>query len=330
MRSPRLKPIAAAAVLTALTMALASACSSPSTSPASTTSKLEKTNLLVGTVPAEAILPLYVAIDRGIFTAHGLHVKVETIQSTSTIVPDLLHGTFDVAGGQLTTWLTAQSKGIGQFRVIAPGVEIGANVNEITTLKSSGITTPAGLKGKTLAVNAATGDGELLTDAALAAYGVKANQVSLTDIPFPAMAAALKAHRVAAAYMTQPYVTEVEQTLGATVVADLNEGAAQGMMLGGFAVSAAWAAKYPHTAAAFAASIDQAAQLADSNVSVAQQAAVKFLKASSNVADVMGFGNFPTSVPIEKLEQLGDLMKEFGGLGPSANVDALAAALLNS
>jgi NitT/TauT family transport system substrate-binding protein len=314
MRSPRLKPIATAAILSVLTMTLASACSSSSTSPAATTSKLEKTNLLVGTVPAEAILPLYVAIDRGIFAAHGLHVKVATIQSTSEIVPDLLHGTFDVAGGQLTTWISAQAKGIGQFKVIAPGVEIGANVNEITALKSSGITNPAGLKGKVIAVNATTGDGQLLTDAALASYGLKPTQVTFTQVAFPAMAAALATHRVAAAYMTQPYVAEVEQKLGATVVADLNQGAAQGMMLGGFTVSAAWAAKYPHTAAAFAASIDQAAQLADTNVSAAQEAAIKFLKAPKNVADVMGFGNFPTSVPPEKLNQLADLMHEFGEL----------------
>lgn len=323
MRSPRLKPIATAAIVSALTMTLASACSGGSTSTASTTSKLEKTNLLVGTVPAEAILPLYVAIDKGIFTAHGLHVTVQTIQSTSQVVPDLLHGTFDVAGGQLTTWISAQANGLGQFKVIAPGVEIGNNVNEITALKSSGIASPAGLKGKVIAVNATTGDGQLLTDAALASYGLKPSQVTFTEVPFPAMAAALKANRVAAAYMTQPYVAEVEEQLGATVVADLNQGAAQGMMLGGFTVSAAWAAKYPHTAAAFAASIDQAAQLADTNISVAQQAAAKFLKAPANVADVMGFGNFPTSVPPEKLNQLADLMHEFGEL-KSSTFDASA------
>jgi NitT/TauT family transport system substrate-binding protein len=320
MRSPLRAPIAAAAIASVLTMTLASACSSSSSTSASTT-KLEKTNLVVGTVPAEAILPIYVAEDRGIFAAHGLHVKLETIVSTAQTVPDLEHGTFDVAAGQLTTWIAAQAEGLGQFRVLAPGVEIGPNVNEIMALKSSGITSPADLKGKTIAVNALSGDGVLLTDALLAAYGIQPNQVTLTAMGFPDMAAALQAHRVAAVYMTQPYDTEVSQQLGATVVADLNEGAAQGMLLGGFAVTAAWAAKYPHTAAAFTASIEEASQVTDTNLAAAQKAAETWMKATPKVADVMAFGNAPTTVPLEKLNQLADLMHEFGEL-KSANFDA--------
>jgi len=320
MRSPRLTPIATVAALSVLTMTLASACSGSSTSTASATSKLEKTNLVVGTVPAEANMPIYVAEVRGIFAAHGLHVKIVSITSTAQTVPDLEHGTFDIAGGQLTTWIAAQSKGLGQFKVLAPGVEIGANVNEIMALKSSGITSPADLKGKTIAVNALSGDGVLLTDALLTAYGIKPNQVTLTAMGFPDMAAALLAHRVAAVYMTQPYDTEVEQQDGATVVADLNEGAAQNMLLGGFTVTAQWAAKYPHTAAAFTAAIKEASEVTDTNLSAAQKAAEVYLKASPKVADVMAFGTAPTSVPLEKLNQLADLMHEFGELTP-ANYD---------
>lgn len=323
MRSPRLTPLATAAILSVLTMTLASACSGSSTSAASSTSKLEKTNLVVGAVPTEAVTPLYIAEQRGIFAAHGLHVKLVSIQSSATIVPDLVHGTLDVSAGQLTTFIAAQAKGAGQFRVLASGLEIGPAVNELMALKGSDLTSPAALKGKTIAVNATSGDGVLLTDAALAAYGVKSTQVTLTPMGFPDMAAALQQHRVDAAYASQPYVTEMEQSFGATVVADLNQGSAQGMMLGGFTVTSAWASKYPHTAAAFTAAIDEASEIADTNLSADQKAFETYLKAPVKVADVMADGTYPTTVPLAKLTQLADLMLEFHELTSTFDASAL-------
>jgi NitT/TauT family transport system substrate-binding protein len=191
------------------------------------------------------------------------------------------------------------------------------------TLKSSGITSPAGLKGKTIAVNAPTGNGVLLTDSILAAHGIKPSQVTLTPMGFPDMAAALAAHRVTAAYSTQPYVTEMEQQLGATVVADLNQGAARGYLIAGFTVTKAWAARYPRTAAAFAASIQQASKVADSDPAADQKAFETYLKVTPGVAKVMAFGTFPATVALTKLQQLADLMHKFGELKSSFNAAAL-------
>jgi NitT/TauT family transport system substrate-binding protein len=266
---------------------------------------------------------MYIAEQRGIFKAHGLHVTIKPIVTTSAIVPELLHGTLDVAGGQVTSFISAQAQGLGPFRVLASGLALGPNVNEILALPSSGITSPAGLKGKSIAVNASTGDGVLLTDAILSDYDIKPSQVSLKDIPFAAMSAALAAHRIDAAYVTEPYGTEMEQKLGATVVADLNQGAGQGLLIGGFTVTTAWFKKYPHTAAAFAASIDEAAEIADTNLTADQKAFETYLHTSPQVADVMAAGTFPTSVSTPQLQQVADLMAQFGELKPGFDVDPL-------
>jgi NitT/TauT family transport system substrate-binding protein len=315
-------PLATAAMLGVLVMALASACSSSSTSPASTSSKPEKPNLVVGQVPAEANAALYIAEMRGLFAAHGLQVKLETITSTDTIVPDLLHGSMDVAAGQLTTFIGAQASGLGPFRVLASGLQLGPNVNELLALKSSGISNPGDLKGKTIAVNAPAGNGVLLTDSALSAYNVQPSQVTLVPMAFSDMAAALQAHRVAAAYSTQPYVTEMKQH-GVTVVADLDQGAAQSYAISGYTVTTAWAAKYPRTAAAFAAAINQANALINSNPATAQKAFETYLKVTPSVAATMAIGTFPTSVSAAKLQQLADLMLKFKELKSSFNAAVL-------
>jgi NitT/TauT family transport system substrate-binding protein len=322
MRSPRLTPVAAVAILGVLTMTLASACSS-SRAPSASTTKLEKTNLVVGALPAESMTPMYVAEQRGIFKAHGLHVTIKTITSTDQTVPDLTHGALDIAGGQITTFISAQAKGLGPFRVLASGLALAPHVNEIMVKPSSGITSPSDLKGKTIAVNAITGDGELLTDALLADYNLKPSAVSYKVIPFGDMQAALAAGDVDAAYVTEPYATEMEQGLGATALADLDQGAGQGLLIGGFTATTAWVAKYPHTAAAFTASIEEASSLADSDLTADQKAFEKYLDVQAQVATVMAVGTFPTSVSNAQLTQVGDLMSEFGELKTGFGVQAL-------
>jgi NitT/TauT family transport system substrate-binding protein len=319
----RATPLATAAILSVLITTLASACGGSSTSSASPHGGLEKTDLVIGQVPSEGNSALYVAEQRGLFAAHGLHVKLEAIQSSATIIPGLLHGSIDISAGQLTAFMGAQEQGIGRFRVLASGLEIGPNVNELMALKSSGITSPAELKGKTIAVNADVGNGVLLTDSALSAYGVKPSQVSLVTIGFPDMAAALAAHRVDAAYETQPYVTEMEQQIGATVVADLDQGAGADYMITGYTVTTAWATRYPKTAAAFAAAIDQANQVLDTDPAAARTAWETYLKVSPKVADVMATGKFPASVSVTRLQQLADLMFEYGELKSKFNAAAL-------
>ncbi len=313
MRIASARRIVAMAALGVLPLALAAACGGSSPS-ASSGSGLEKTNLVVGAVPAETSTALYIAQERGIFAAHGLHVKIETIVSTDDVVPDLLHGDLDVASGQVTSFIAAQAQGLGPFRVLASGLEMGPGVDEMVALRSSRIDNAGQLTGKTIAENAPSGNGELLTDALLTDYNVRLTRVTLKVIPFASMSAALAAHRVDAAYCSEPYCTEMQQEDGATVVGDLDQGQAQSLLIGGYTVTASWLKKYPHTAAAFAASIAEASQVADTNLAAAQHALIVNLHINPQVADVMATGTFPTSVDPVKLQQVADLMLRFGEL----------------
>jgi NitT/TauT family transport system substrate-binding protein len=305
---------AATAVLSLLPLALVAACGGASPSATSGSGALEKTNLVVGAVPAETSTAVYIAQERGIFAAHGLHVKIETIVSTDDVVPDLLHGDLDVASGQVTSFIAAQAQGLGPFRVLASGLEMGPGVDEMVALRTSRIDNAGQLPGKTIAENAPSGNGELLTDALLTDYNVRLSRVTLKVVPFASMSAALAAHRVDAAYCSEPYCTEMQQEDGATVVGDLDQGQAQSLLIGGYTVTASWLKKYPHTAAAFAASIAEASEVADTNLAAAQHALIVNLHINPQVADLMATGTFPTSVDPVKLQQVADLMLRFGEL----------------
>ncbi len=315
----------AKAVLCILTLMLVSACGSAPGTPSA--SPPEKPDLIVGAVPAESGAALYIAQETGIFAAHGLQVKIEPIASTSDIIPDMMHGTIDVASGQFPGFIAAQAAGLASFHVLASGLELGPGVNEIVAMRSSGITGPVTLKGKKISVNALAGDGPLLVYSLLATYGIRPAQVRLEALPFPAMGAELAAGRIGAAYCTEPYCTEMEQRYGARVIADTDQGDARDLPIAGYTVTSSWLRKYPRTAAAFAASISAASLVADTNLAALQHALVVSLHLSPQVADVVGTGDFPTTVNAAQLQEVADLMLQFGELKHYFDVTALIKQL---
>lgn len=62
----------------------------------------------------------------------------------------------DITGGQWTTFITAQAGDIGQFHALAAGFSLGPRVEGIIVPPRSPITSVAGLRGATIAVNAWT------------------------------------------------------------------------------------------------------------------------------------------------------------------------------
>jgi NitT/TauT family transport system substrate-binding protein len=295
--------------------------------PTVTASVPDNPDVVVGAVPAESAAALYIAQERGIFGAHGLHVTIKTISTTSNVIPDMLHGTIDVASGQFPSFIAAQAAGLGRFHVLASGLSLGPGVNEILTMPSSGIVAAAGLGDATIAVNALAGDGPLLVYSLLSTYGIRPNRVHLKELPFSAMGAELAGHQIQAAYCTEPYCTEIEQRYGARVIADTDQGEARGLPIAGYTVTNSWMRQHPRTAAAFAASIAAASLVAETDVAALQHALVVSMHISPQIADVISTGDFPTTVVPADLQEVADLMLQFGELKHYFNVAVLTRSL---
>ena len=311
--------VVVAAVAVAL---LAGACGSSGSPGAGQSTKLEKTDLVVGAVPGSGAASLYIARDKGLFARQGLHVRIVPTATAGPVIPEMLHGTVDIDSGGWTSVIAAQAQGIGHFHALANGFALGPRVHEILALKSSGITSPRQLKGKTIAVNAVN---TLTTDlalTALATYGLTPSDVHFAAIPFPAEAAALSAHRVAAAYMIEPYITKEEQSGGATALVDIDQ-ANRNFPVNGFVVTSAWAAKYPRTAAAFAKAITEGNKIAATDPAELRQVLTGSLHISPKVAAAMASGSFPTSVDPAQLQRVADMMQRYGQLKQHFDVHAL-------
>jgi NitT/TauT family transport system substrate-binding protein len=300
---------------------LAAGCGSATAS--TSDARPEKPDLTVAVVAAEASAGLYIAADRGLFAKAGLHVTLKTVTSPTVALPGLLHGGIDIISGQLSTFISAQAAGLARFRVLATGFSLGPRVEAITVPEGSPITAPQQLRGATVAVNAIGGIDQILAEASLSAYQISPRQVHYVAVPFQSMGAALASHRVDAAYLTEPYLTEAEQQQGAAPLLDPDAGPAQDLPFSAYMTTAAWASRYPRTAQAFAKAVTQGNLLAATNLTVFEKAMEDQLHIPPVVADVMATGSFPLGVDEVQLQRVATFMYEYGALKHPFNIKAM-------
>jgi NitT/TauT family transport system substrate-binding protein len=315
--SSRSRPTARRLIAAAAAAATLSAAGCSSQSTTSQTSHQTQANVVVAAVPATGAAGLYIAEQRGLFAAAGLHVTIKSSVSASDVMPDLLNGSVNVSLGQWTSAIAVAGRGIG-LRVIGPGNSGGPGLEEVVTGAHSSITKLSQLKGATIAVNALSGLSQLVTDSALAQAGVSPSQVHYTVLPFPDMAAALAAHRVAAALMIQPYLAKAGNQLAK--LADIDQGVTADFPITGYVATAAWVQKNPATAAAFTRALNEGQKLAATNRADVNQAVVKYVGVNAQAAAAMTLGAFPPSVSVADLNRVATMMQAYGMLPKSVNV----------
>ena len=283
----------------------------------------EKPSLVIATVPTASSAGLYVAQQEGFFRQAGLNVKIVSVGSDATVTSDLLNGGIDVLNGAYPGFIEAQVHGAGKFHILADGYAGAPNVDEIVVLPNSGITSARQLAGRTIAVNARGSIAALLVSSTLESVGVPLSEVHLVAMPFPAMPAALKAHRIDAAYEAEPYLSEAEVQAGAETLIDVNGGATQNFAIDGYVATVRWCQRYPKTAAAVARAIDQGQALADTDRPLVQSVLQKYASISKQTVAIMTLGDFPTDVDAAHLQRVPDLMQSFGQLSTRFNITAM-------
>ena len=99
------------------------------------------------------------------------------------------------------------------------GTSMADNWQNILVRGNSSIRTPRDLEGKTVAVNALKGVGEIMIRAAFEKLGMSSSAARLTAIPFPQMRAALNNGQVDAVWTPEPFLSQIISDGGRSVMA---------------------------------------------------------------------------------------------------------------
>jgi NitT/TauT family transport system substrate-binding protein len=301
-------------------------------------------DLNVAVVPAADSAGFFVALHEGLFAKSGLHVTFIPAVSSETVIDaqalDEPQDRIDISCGNYVSYIQAQENYdqgkrssstndpmvAADLDIFAEGSVMEPGAQGLYVLPGSRLRTLADLEGKTIGVNAPGNILYLLAASALADNGLSVSGVHFAYYPLPEMAAMLKAGKVAAAVLPEPFASQAELSMGVLPLADLDQGATVAFPVQGCAVTRQWAALHPQVLAAFRAAFEQGQQIADTDRAAVEQAMEALpapLGLSKITAAVMTLDSYPVGpVDTVRVQRVADVMRQFLGF-PTFNVGSM-------
>ena len=167
--------------------------------------------ITVDTLPIANALPMDLGIKKGFFTAQGIDIDKKTLQSGNDIVLALANHNGQIGYLGWVPMMIASTSGIA-ISAVAPseveGTSAADNWQNILVKGDSSIRTASDLAGKTIAVNALKGVGEVMIKAALRKSGVNPSSIRLLAMPFLTMRTALRNGQVDAIWVPEPFLSQ--------------------------------------------------------------------------------------------------------------------------
>jgi NitT/TauT family transport system substrate-binding protein len=277
------------------------------------------TTITVDTLPIANGFPLDLGIKHGFFQAQGIDIDKKTLQSGNDIVLALSNRNGQIGYVGWVPAMIASTSGIALSAVAASDVE-GTSINDnwqnILVRGDSSIHGPADLAGKTIAVNALKGVGEVMIKAALKKVHVDPNSIHLLAMPFPTMRAALRNGQVDAIWTPEPFMSQALNLDGARIVMAPGPVLGKFWPIGTYVALNDWTRTNPGLAKKFRTAINKSLAYAQGHP---DEIRALLPAASQNI-------RLPIWSPLidrAKLRQLAGYAREFGVISKLPNLEQL-------
>lgn len=314
--------------------ALASGCNFPGTGGSSGASGSGP--ITVAVVPGIETAPLSVAVQENLFRQQGLNVVVKDYPSLSAEFQALTSHQAQIAAGDYTDFLYEQATGHASLRLIADGYDAASNSVAILTMPGSRITTPQQLESlpggvgtplaqlpppsETVPYNIQT----LAAEQVLQNDGVSPSSVTWRPLQAQDMIGALRTGQVKAILVSEPYILEAEQQLGAVEVVNASSGVTSGLPMSGYFSLASYARAQPAALRAFQTALNQA-QSQCARRGPVQAVLSNLTGMNTEVAALLTLGTYPTSTNVGQVQRVATLMYDSGMIASPVSMAALTS-----
>ena len=198
------------------------ACVSQSSPGSSAPSTPAMTTVKVAYISTTSFGPLFIAKEEGYFAQQGINVEFEKFQSASSSLPALINGDIAVSGGQVSPGLVnAIAKGT-HVRIVADKGRASSgscNSNGLVVrrelFESGAVTKASDLKGRKIM---ASSDQSYGIARILEMGNLTPNDVEIVNMDFAAGVIALTNGAIDAAYLTEPYITQANNSRSAVML----------------------------------------------------------------------------------------------------------------
>ena len=290
--------------------------------------------ITVAAVPGIDNAPLRVAVQEGLFRQNGLNVVVRYYPSLAAEFRALTSGQAQVAAGDYTDFFYMQSTGGAKLRLIADGYDAVSNSVAILTLPGSYITTPQQLQGLSVAAAPAQlvqavkavpfNIQTLAAQEVLQNDGVSSSSVTWTPMQPQNLIGALRTGQVKAILVTEPYILQAEEQLGAVELVNASSGVTDGLPMSGYFSLASYQHANPSAVQAFQKALVQA-QSECAQRGLVQGALSHLTGMSTGESALVTLGTYPASLNVGQVQRVATLMYDSGMIRTPVTVSSLTA-----
>ena len=273
--------------------------------------ELEITELKLGVIPIADVAPTFIAIERGFFEEEGLTVTTEFAAGGAAAIPAVVAGDIDIAFGAYPSFLKAVEGGI-PLVLTQEAVRSGELFAGLYSLPDSGIETPADLAGKTIAVNTLNNIVQQAVEAHLIDAGLTRDDVTLVEIGFPDMVAALELGDVDVISVVEPFGTIARNSLDATLVIDMFSNRLADFPVAGWMTTQEWAEAHPNTLAAFNRAFAKATDIAVNEDGALAGIVPTYTSSTPEAAAALNYPNMVAGLDAGYLQIVSDFMVDQG------------------
>jgi NitT/TauT family transport system substrate-binding protein len=323
-RARRRALLAAASCAVAL---LAAACSSGGTGMGAVSG-----TITIAAAPGIDDAPLWLAQEKGLFAAAGLHVVIKDFGSQSAELKAVENNQAQIAASDYGN-IFAQQQAQPNLKLLADGYDAGSASVEILSLPKYKVSTALNLEGAPIGLPGDSAVGTTSTGVPESLYVAAAREVMSNYLASGADVLTwlrmsqqqeikeLSTGRLRAILLTEPYIYDAEATIGATPVLDVFSGGTATLPISGYVATSSWVKTNATAVADFQSAIEKA-QTDAGKTGPIQQVLPKLPGAgiSTQEANMVSVGSYPTTTNIGALQRVTELMTTESMLSKSGSI----------
>lgn len=268
---------------------------------------------------------VWAAQEEGMFAKYGLKVKLSSTTDATQVATGISGGSAQLGFETGTDFLSAASAGVKL--VAASGLSIDTAQNprlELFAGTNSGISSPADLAGKRIAVAGVNTRSQLATIDVLKRTGVEARNIKWVSMPFQQMPDALKARRVDAVVSVYPFIGLLKSQGYQPIIGHYAEGDEKQLVIF-LSASADWASKNPKALGAVRQALKDADAFVEQHPVQARTIIEKYTGLSAGIVNNMPFPTLSTELTPDQLGFYLHMMKDQGLIQNNLDLSPLIA-----
>jgi NitT/TauT family transport system substrate-binding protein len=268
------------------------------------------------TIPIDTGAQIYYADAEHMFAKAGFDGQIQAIQNGAAMTAAVVGGSVDVGFSNILSLAIAHEKGVPITLIAPAGLYLTkAPTSVLMVPKDSPARDARAFNGKTIAVNGLKNITQLAVEAWMDKNGGDSKTATFVEMPFPSMPAALAAHRVDAALIAEPAVTEASGS--ARIFAKPYDAIATDFLIAGWFTSQKWAAAHPDLVKKVVAVMRDSAAWANKNGPASAEVLARATKIAPATLRTMVRSVYAERLDPASIQPLIDLAARYGLLKAS-------------